>query len=59
MTYLSLKVVETTCVPGTRDLTNCAQDPTEDTYVCEIAVWERSWINATKIIDEKTRSVLF
>ncbi|XP_076055509.1 uncharacterized protein LOC143033843 [Oratosquilla oratoria] len=53
--YLTLRVHETLCPVGVPDLTNCHIDETEDPHLCEIAVWERSWLNSSKIVDEKTR----
>ena len=55
MTYLSFRVVETLCPIGTIDLTSCVENVREEPYICEIAIWQRPWINSTKIIDEKTR----
>ncbi|CAL4075557.1 unnamed protein product [Meganyctiphanes norvegica] len=57
LVYLSMKVSETKCPIGTPDLSACVLDPTEDEHVCEIVVWERPWLNSSKIIDEKTRCI--
>ncbi|XP_045600215.2 uncharacterized protein [Procambarus clarkii] len=55
LVYLTLRVGETKCPIGTPDLHVCAFDPTEDTHICEIVVWERPWLNISKVIDEKSR----
>ncbi|KAK7028035.1 hypothetical protein SK128_006390 [Halocaridina rubra] len=55
LVYLTLRVGETKCSIGTRDIGPCAFDPSEDTYVCEMVVWERPWLNSSKVIDEKSR----
>lgn len=55
LVYLTVRVGETKCPIGTPDLSNCAFDHTEDSYICEIVVWERPWLNSSKVIDEKSR----
>ncbi|XP_042217810.1 uncharacterized protein LOC121863290 isoform X2 [Homarus americanus] len=55
LVYLTLKVGETKCPIGTSDLHVCAFDPTEDMHICEIVIWERQWLNSSKVIDEKSR----
>lgn len=55
LVYLTLRVGETNCPIGTPDVTNCPLDHTEDDYVCEIVVWERPWLNSSKVIEEKSR----
>lgn len=55
LVYLTLRVGETKCSIGSRDLGNCAFDTTEDTYICEVVVWERPWLNSSKVIEEKSR----
>ncbi|XP_071547242.1 uncharacterized protein [Panulirus ornatus] len=55
LVYLTLRVGETSCPVGTPDLHVCGFDTTEDTYICEIVVWERPWLNTSKIIDDKSR----
>lgn len=55
LVYLTVRVGETTCSVGTPDLHVCGFDTTEDSYICEIVVWERSWLNSSKVIDEKSR----
>ncbi|XP_037786056.1 uncharacterized protein LOC119581949 isoform X1 [Penaeus monodon] len=55
LVYLTLRVGETVCPIGTPSLNACAFDPSEDAHICEIVVWERPWLNSTKVIDEKSR----
>lgn len=57
LVYLTLRLGETRCPRGTPNPTLCQVDPTEDTHICEVVVWERPWLNSTKIIHEKSRSV--
>lgn len=57
ITYIDIKVVETKCPIGTRNLAGCEVDTSEEPYICEVAVWKRAWLNSTKVIDEKTRYV--
>ncbi|KAF2358572.1 Cystatin domain [Trinorchestia longiramus] len=55
ITYASLRVSETNC-PANRvnSLHGCNVDRSQDSYICEVAFWERPWLNVTRILDEKT-----
>ncbi|KAK8381965.1 hypothetical protein O3P69_015165 [Scylla paramamosain] len=53
--HLTLRVGETKCPIGTPNLQNCVLDHSEDDHVCEVALWERPWLNSSKVIMEKSR----
>lgn len=53
--YLILRVGETKCPIGVPNLQNCVLDLSEDNHICEVAVWERPWLNSSKVIHEKSR----
>ncbi|XP_068226750.1 uncharacterized protein [Palaemon carinicauda] len=55
LVHLTLRVGETNCPIGTPDVSGCPLDHTEDDYICEIVVWERPWLNSSKVIEEKSR----
>lgn len=53
--YLTLRVRETKCPIGVPDPEKCPLDLSEDEHICEVALWQRPWLNSSKIINEKTR----
>ncbi|XP_069942203.1 uncharacterized protein [Cherax quadricarinatus] len=55
LVYLTLRVGETKCPIGAPDLHVCPLDNSEDTHICEIVIWDRPWLNISKVIDEKSR----
>ncbi|KAG0711296.1 Cystatin [Chionoecetes opilio] len=53
--HLTLRVGETKCPIGTPNLHGCVLDLSEDDHICEVALWERPWLNSSKVIVEKSR----